>query len=252
MPYRGIDFRLANQCLLEWAIADPDVKPILYGIPDDINYTLAQLSSRKFFGLKMYMLYFRPPAVKICQYFPDDILAFMNKTEGVVILHPPSVITSSYEDVISTAQRFPGAKFVIAHMGSATLSSDGLEQCYRRLEKIPNLMFDTALTCSTEALKIGLNVFGHKRILYGTDQPLSLVRANVYIHPHSGERLATPYPYHWANQDEQRQFASLAKHSQHLHWNALTSLREAISTYGDTEKVREDIFYNNARGVFKL
>lgn len=252
MPYRGINFRLANGHILELAAADKDVKPILYGIPDDIDYTVKQLTSGRFFGLKMYMLYFEPPATRINQYFPDEILTFLDKIHGTAILHLPAPIVLSYEEVINTAQRFPEVQFVIAHMGSVTDSSQEIEQCYRRLEKISNLMFDTALVCSADALKLGLNIFGHKRIIYGTDQPLSLVRANAYINPALGERLATSYPYHWIDPNEQRQFASNAKNSVHLHWDVLRKLRESISDYGETTEVLEDIFCNNAERIFKL
>ncbi len=252
MPYRGIDFRLANRHLLELSVVDKDVRPVLYGIPDDIDYTVGQLATGKFFGLKMYMLYFKPAATSISQYFPDEILAFLDKIHGVAVLHLPVPIMLSYKEVIDTAQRFPGVQFVVAHMGSVTDSDKELEQCYRKLEKIPNLVFDTALVFSVGVLELGLNVFGHKRIIYGTDQPLNLVRARAYINPTLGERLVTSYPYHWIDPAEQEQFAFHVKNSVHLHWDVLRKLRKAISDYGENVRVLEDIFYNNAERIFKL
>jgi hypothetical protein len=252
MPYRGIDFRAANEYLLGVAGSDPTVRPVLYGLPDDPAYTTDMLSNPTFVGLKMYMLYFRPAASRISEFFTDEILAHVDLIGGTVILHPPAPVTKSFQDIVETAVRFPNVTFIIAHMGSLTLSSEGVEAVYKKLAPIANLLFDTAIVPSSEILGMGLDVFGHKRILFGTDQPLSLVRANVCINPVLGERLATPYPYHWADPEEERGYVRYAQGATHLHWGTMKALREAIAVYGETPEVVQDIFCNNAHRVFKL
>ncbi len=181
MSYRGIDFRAANKYLLDMAGSDPTVRPVLYGLPDDPTYTIDMLSNPAFVGLKMYMLYFRPAASRISEFFTDEILAHVNLIVGTVILHPPTPVTKSFWDVAETAMRFPNVTFVVAHMGSLTLSSKGVEAVYKELAPITNIVFDTVVIPFSEILRTGLNMFGHNRVLFGTDQPLSLVRANVCI-----------------------------------------------------------------------
>lgn len=252
MPYRGIDFRAANKYLLDVASSDPTVRPVLYGLPDDASYTIGMLANPAFVGLKMYMLYFKPAASRISEFFTDEVLAHVNQIGGTVILHPPAPVTRSFRDIAETAERFPHITFVVAHMGSLTLSSEGVEEVYKKLAPITNLVFDTAIVPSSEILRMGLDVFGHSRILFGTDQPLSLVRANVCINPVLGERLATPYPYHWADPEEERGYAQYARGAVHLHWGTMRALREAIEAYGETPEVKQDVFCNNARRAFRL
>lgn len=83
------------------------------------------------------------------------------------------------------------------------------------------------------------------RILFGTDEPLSLIRATSYEHPHLGERLYAP-GYHWANDNDppktvKNQISVL------LHIQIIEAITEAVS-YNQEEL--KQIFYDNAERLF--
>jgi len=149
-------------------------------------------------------------------------------------------------------EKFPDLKIIIAHMGLAYLMLKNLKESFSLLSKYENIYLGTSMVASEKVFELALNTFGYHRIIFGTDQPLNLIRGKMYSNPTSGIRIATNYPYHWVDPKEQKEFSRYSMNSVHLHWEMLLALKRAIQSYGENREIKECIFKENAKRVFKL
>lgn len=248
--FRGINFRAANAYLLS-ASGEQD-RVALCGIPTDTDYTVAMMAHPRVSALKMYYIFFDPPATIIYQYFPPEVLEEAQSRSIPIILHLPRMITKCEDDLRTVLQDFPRLKVVLAHLGLPHLPVSGLREAYEAFALYPNLVMDTAMIPSREVVELALKVFGHERIMFGSDEPLNMVRSTVYEHPNLGQRLATEYLYHWVDPTEHASYKHLARGSIHSHWQALLALKEAIETLParEQEEAKKAIFYSTARRVY--
>jgi len=252
IPYRGINHRSANAYIVRQAAKNPLIIPILYGIPDDIEYTISILQTRRFYGLKMYREYFSPPVQKIKEYFPRQILKCCEDIGTPIILHLPRSLIECTDELLAIVNEFPNLKIVLAHLGLVFLPSKDLKKTFSRLNRYENIYFDTAMVTSAKVFKMAFDTLGYHKIIFGTDQPLNLIRGRMYKNPTLGVRIATEYPYHWADLKEQREFSQYATNSTHFHWETLLAVRKATLLYKEDKDMKNYIFRENAKRVFRL
>lgn len=250
MPYSGIDLVAANAYLENEAQGGDRIA--LAGIPDDSEYTTRMLRTRKFAALKMYYLYQVPPKRKIYEVFPLCVLEETQALGVPIILHLPLPITQSLSDLLRLQRDFPRIKVVLSHLGVAHLPSKELAGVYREAAKHPGTFMDTAMIASSEVVRLALGSFGTERILFGSDEPLSVIRCASYKNPHLGPRLVTDYPYHWADRTEQEQYAALFPELIHAHWSSLEAIREAVcvSQKEGEKSTKERIFRGNSKNLY--
>ncbi len=253
-PFRGIDIKSANEYLIK-NVTDPD-NVVLCGIPNDPDYTNSMLRTKQFKALKMYHQMFNPHAKNIYQYFPPDILRVSEETETPIILHLPKIVTECKDELIEVARTFPNLKISLAHMGLAAVLMPNLEETYAELAQYPNISMDTSMIASKEVFKTAFSTFGTKRIMFGTDEPLNLLRFVLYDHPTKGQRVVTQYPFHWVDKDDHERYKHLALGAVHIHWESLTAIRDAISQlYPEptlAEQAKSDVFSNSAAKFFTV
>lgn len=250
--YRGIDHRASNEYLVENSRSFDRVA--LYGLPDDVEYTNRELRSGKYSGLKMYYQYFNPPATTIYGFFKPEILEEAQSLEIPIILHLPQLITNCQDDLARVLKDFPSQKIVLAHLGLPHYVMPGLFEAYERFAPYDNVLMDTSLIPSADVAVMALKSFGSHRIMYGSDEPLNLVRAKVYNNPDLGQRLITEYQYHWVDWAEHEKYKQYAVDIVHIHWQALGAIRAAIEALpgGQQDRAKQRIFHDNAQQVFKF
>jgi hypothetical protein len=252
-PFRGIDIKAANEYLIN-NVKHPD-KIALCGIPDDIDYTISMLQTRKFSALKMYHQQFNPPSKEIFEYFPPTILKKASELGIPIILHLPSNITLCKNQLLSVIKSFPKLMISLAHLGLPHFIVPNLEETYKEIAQYPNIYMDTAMVPSKEVLSLALKTFGSKRIMFGSDEPINLVRSVVYQNPTLGQRIVSEYMYHWVNIKEHEKYKHLAIGATHMHWPAIQAIKDTIeSLYTPEEQpaIIYDIFYNNASRFFEF
>jgi hypothetical protein len=250
--FRGINHKKANSYLLKHS--GPSDRVALFGLPEDLEYTLEMLGNKRVSALKMYYSYTEPVATKIYQCFNPKILKVAENLNIPIILHLPRIITESSDDLLQVTRDFPRLRIVIAHLGSTKFLIPGLKKVYEDLAQQTDIMLDTSLNPSAEVVELALRTFGSERIMFGSDEPFNLIRSRPYKHPEKGQRIITEYPYHWVDSDEHRQYAHLAKGVVHCHWLSLEALRTAISSFPESEQasIKEKIFYANAKEFFSF
>lgn len=247
--FGGIDFGGANNYLAAQSPATDRVA--LYGLPDDIQYTVDQLKTGKYTALKMYHQYLTPPATKVYEYFRPEILATAQDLDIPIILHLPKMITQALDQIERLVADFPRLRVTLAHLGLPHLPVPGLAEAYKYVASFENVFMDSAMIPSAEVVQFALESFGSDRIMYGSDEPLNLVRSVVYRNPELGERLATEYQYHWVDPVEHEQHGHLAKGAIHIQWKALGAIRIALRRLDwDTMAIREKIFFDNAASYY--
>lgn len=248
--FRGIDHRAANIYLCEHK--DPADRVALYGIPTDIEYTVQALRSMPVSALKMYPAYFSPRAQTIYQYFPSPILEEVQGLGLPIILHLPKPITECREDLWGLIRDFPKLNIVLAHLGLPNFATQDLENVYREFAQCEYVYMDTAMRTSVDVLRLAFNAFGPDRILFGSDEPLNLIRAATYRHPELGQRIVSEYNYHWLDSAEQARYGYIAKGAMHVHWQSLVAIQSALSEYDPATslRARELVFERNAARLF--
>lgn len=244
--FRGINHKLANLYLLEESfVAD---RVAVYGLPDDIDYTVGILGHPRVSALKMYYSYLEPPATNIYQYFPTEILEVAQYLDIPIILHPPRKITMCLDQILKLGKDFPKLRVTLAHLSLTKSVVPGLEEAFCEIAKMPNFRFDTALVPSSDVVLMALKVVGPDKIMYGSDEPLNLIRSTPFFHPEKGERLITEYLYHWVDSEDYINYRHLANGVTHAHWQALSAIKSAISFLPewDRDLVKKKIFFDNA------
>ncbi|MBP6929409.1 MAG: amidohydrolase family protein [Candidatus Moranbacteria bacterium] len=248
--FRGIDQKRANAYLLDQS--HPDDRVALFGLPEDVEYTRGMLSHERVSALKMYYSYVEPTAEVIYDCFPPRVLERAQQLDIPIVLHLPKVITRSQDDLAAMLKDFPSIRIVLAHLGLSKSVIPGLREAFLRFAEYPNVSMDTALNPSSEVVALAIETFGWRRIIFGSDEPLNLLRSRPYRHPVLGERLVTNYPYHWADPQEQREYAHLARNLVHAQWLSLSALFDAIENLpaDERESAKTHIFSQNAKRVY--
>jgi predicted TIM-barrel fold metal-dependent hydrolase len=250
MVFRGIDHRAANAYLL--AKSPVEDRVALFGLPEDISYTIRMLSEPRVSALKMYYSYVQPTAQTIYETFKPEILAEAERLDKPIILHLPKMIAHSVDDLARVIQDFPSLRIVVAHLGSTKFVVPGLKEAYERLARYKTVYFDTALNPSPEVVQLALECLGSEKIMYGSDEPLHLIRSVPFVHPEKGQRIATDYPYHWVDSAEHIKYGHRAANAVHAHWRALGAVRAAIESLPTAarEPAKRRMFFSNASEVF--
>lgn len=248
--FEGIDHRAANAYLLEESSTDDRIA--VFGLPEDVGYTVRMLRHPRCSALKMYWSYINPPAERIYDFFRPEILEEAQALDMPIILHLPKMIVRSLPDLVHLLEDFPRLRIVLAHLGLPKMLVPGLAEAYQAVKDYDNVMLDTALNPSDAVMHLALSTFGSGRIMFGSDQPLHLIRSVAFLHPAKGERLATAYKYHWVDPAEHAEFSHLAVGATHAHWQSLTAIKRAVERFPQSmrEDMKRRIFRENASVFF--
>jgi hypothetical protein len=250
--FRGIDHRAANDYLLKESPEEDRIA--VFGLPEDPDYTARIMRHPRASALKMYWSYVDPPAKKIYEYFTPEILEEAQALDLPIILHLPRSIAYTCDDLMLLLSDFPRLRVVLAHLGLSKLVVPGLEEGYRRAAKSDNVWLDTALCPTPEVVSLAFQCFGTERIMFGSDEPLNLIRSVAYTHPGKGERIVADYPYHWVDPAEHAEYGHLAENAVHAQWQCMIAIKEALEKLPlvERDQVKNAVFYKTAKEVFQF
>jgi len=250
--YRGINHRLSNEYLFDHATDDDLVAA--YGIPTDLEYTIRILRGPRSCALKMYYWYSDPPAEEIYQFFRPEALEEAQSLGKPIILHLPDFLYLCADDLRRLLRDFPRLPIVLAHMALVEEEVPGLRELYAEFARYKTVVIDTAMNRSARLVRLALETFGPDRILFGTDDPLHLIRATAYENPELGWRLAADHQYHWVDPAEQSEYGYLANHAVHCLWQNLEAISLGINSYAQkhSQSIWRRIMHDNAAHTFRL
>ncbi len=248
--FRGLNHRAANDYLL--SESPPQDRIAIFGLPEDVEYTNAMLAHPRCSALKMYWSYVEPSAETIYDFFKPEILEVAQSLNIPIILHLPKMIVRSHADLMQMLKDFPLLRVSIAHLGLSKMNVPGLAEALDSLRPFERVSLDTALNPSPDVFKMAINAVGTSRIMFGSDEPLGLIRSIPYMHPTKGERLTAEFAYHWLARQEHEEFKHLAQYVLHAHWLSMDAAYAAIDQFPVREQreVKQQIFHDNARWFF--
>ncbi len=137
-------------------------------------------------------------------------------------------------------------KLILAHSARGFQPGNNLEGL-THLRDLENLYFDTSANCESFAHEVILKLFGHRKLLYGSDSPICYMR---------GTNFGVGNGFIWLDYDSQKEvWEKGIPHSGKpvlLGLEHLRSLKWAAFSAGLKDSQIEDIFWNNAAGLFEL
>jgi len=147
-----------------------------------------------FLGLKAY-LSFAPDSIPeseitIFDFFPRNQLETANKNGWIVMLHIPRHgrlrDPVNLEQLLEIDEKYPNAKVIVAHIGRAYADIDAGD-AFNVLSETKNLLFDFSANTNENMMIKAVETFGPKRIMLGSDLPITrmrtkrIIRDNTYI-----------------------------------------------------------------------
>lgn len=178
-------------------------------------------------------------------YLPEALVQIADQEGLSITLH--IVRDRALADPVNQAtirrycERYPNMRLILAHAArgfNPWHTIEGIES----LRGLQNVWFDTSAVTEAGAFEAIIDVFGHQRLLYGTDFPVSHLR---------GRCVAVGDSFHWfyaedMNLDERHTTLRPVL----IGLESLRSLRLAALRLKLSDAQVEDIFYTNAARLF--
>ncbi len=158
--------------------------PALYCIrPETSEEEIRQAFTQGFCGIKPYLnhapSYIPRKEIRIYDFITPAQFALMDELGGVVMLHISR--DDRLADPLNIAQlmeideKYPNAKVIVAHIGRA-YTKESLGNAFDTLRHSKNLLFDFTATTYEPAITACLEAVGSKRLLFGSDMPITKMR----------------------------------------------------------------------------
>ncbi len=260
MPGRNVDTCANNDWVSQKArengfpallISKPELAP------EELERRVAQGG---FLGLKPY-LEFAPPhlasdQITIYDFLPQAHLEAADAHGWIVLLHIPR--SGRLKDPLNLAQmmeieqRYPRLRLVIAHIGRAYCPAD-LGNAFDLLKNSQRMLFDFSANTNTEVMVALIRAVGSRRILFGSDMPITRMRMHrtcengVYIN------LVPPGLYGDLSQDPHMREVSPAEAERlsFFLYEEILAFRRAAEIANLAAGEIEDVFNNNARRLIQ-
>jgi glutamate-1-semialdehyde 2,1-aminomutase len=179
-PVAGGDIVRANSFLIEQLRAAPDCRGLLLAAPGMERTALkALLEQPGVVGFKPYHVFSRTTPTfdaPIGDYCPEWMWQEANERGGIVMLHLVRTAALADErnqrDLRALAQSHPRVKLVLAHAARG-FHAPNTARGLTALRGLDNIWFDASGICQPSALIAILREFGPRRLMWGSDFPVS-------------------------------------------------------------------------------
>lgn len=213
--------------------------------PEDI---IPLLKHRHFAGFKPYHTYSgTQPTFNTLpgDFIPEWIWPLAHEHHLVITLHlvrdGAMADAGNLRYLRDHGERFPGARLILAHCGRS-FHAPNAAAGIGSLCDLPNIWFDTAAICEAEPIIALLEACGPRRLLWGSDFPISEQRSRCVT---AGDG------FFWLTPDIVKN-VSPACRLLPVGVESLRALQTAAAEFGLNTADLEDIFYNNALHVLGL
>lgn len=139
--------------------------------------------NKGFCGIKPYLCnspsYIPGNEIRIFDYLTHEHLRVMNELKGIVMLHIPR--SGRLKDPVNLYQlmeieeKYPELQLIVAHVGRAYAPED-IGNAFELLKRTEKMVFDFCANTLSEAMEEALRWVGPKRVMFGTDMPITKMR----------------------------------------------------------------------------
>jgi len=180
MPALELDIPAANAFLARQVAPEPGSRALMVIRPDDDPDAVeAQVERDGFVGFKVYHIYAdreRTFHADIDEFLPEWAWGIAHRRRLAIMLHMvrPRALADerNQRTIIAKCRRYPGAKLILAHAARGFCARHTTEAVHT-LRGLDNVYFDTSGICEPEAFEAILDTCGPRRLLFGTDFPVS-------------------------------------------------------------------------------
>ncbi len=218
--------------------------------PDELE---EQVKKGGFLGLKPYITncppYIPSGEIRIFDFLPHEHLRIADKNGWIVMLHIPR--SKRLKDAVNIAQlmeieqRYPNLKLIVAHIGRA-YSIEDIGDAFTILRNTKNMYFDFTANMCDDAIKACIDAVGTKRLMYGSDLPISTMR--MYRITENGVYYnIVPKGMYGDVSDDPHLRESDEKNITLMIYEQLRALKRCSVDLKLSDSQIEDIMYNNAK-----
>ncbi len=225
---------------------------------DTTKEEIREAMARGFVGIKPYLnnspSYIPANEVRIFDYLTHEHMEVMDELGGIVMLHIPRSLR--LRDPINLAQmleieeKYPNAKVIIAHIGRAYAVED-FGDAFEVLKKTKNMMFDFTANTLTEAMVECIKMAGTKRLMFGSDMPITKMRMYRIVENGSYINVVPRGAYGDVSDDPHMRETDETDITTFM-YEELRSFKRAAEILGLSKEDVENIMYRNAAELFGI
>lgn len=211
---------------------------------DDAEWVREEVRGLRLHGLKCYHTFASVSPTfeaRIPDFLPEPLVKVAHEEGWVITLHMVRSRACADPENIYWIRRYcesyPDMRLILAHSARGFQPAHNLEGL-PQLKGLDNLYFDTSANCEPLAHQAVIRNFGHKRLMYGSDLPVS---------HHRGRSVGAADSFFFVDQAtpvwnaKQLSFEPVLLGLEHLR-----SLKWACWSERLSDEAVEDIFWNNA------
>jgi len=157
-----------------------DIYPFMFCHPIGEADILGFMKENRIYGFKVH------PSISQMKIDDDGfepLLKIADEFNIPVLIHCGRGDKSRFESIINVVKKYNNP-FIVAHLGgmATELIFDTLDYIEKNeIMKYPNIYFNNSGVYNPKLLKEGLRVVGHKRIVFGSDEPFHDFETQKYI-----------------------------------------------------------------------
>ena len=223
---------------------------ILVGPQYSRERALRYFANPKIMGFKPYhILSTSKPTweAPLRSYLPEWAWESAHERELIIMLHMVRdralADPENQREILEMCRKYPQAKLILAHAARGfhpTNTVKGLSG----IRNLQNVWFDTSAICESAAILAILKAFGPRRLLWGSDFPVSQLR---------GKCVGLGTGFAWLQWDTLRWDSAHVRTCPTLvGLESLRAIREAAEVFGLNEEDVKDVFCRNAQRVLGL
>ena len=247
MPTAGCDIAGINDWIASEVYSNKRSRFSIFVSPEmPLDELEEQVVRLKPAGLKPYMCFVDIPDsgnASICQIIPEHQVAIADKYGLSITLHvakPTGMADSqNLEDIERLTRKYRNCNFILAHCGRCFITPY-MQRAIAKLPKADNLWIDTSAVCDIGVFIELFRGFDLKKIIFGSDLVMASGFRGSYVRAGVGWDSIIIDP----NQE--------SSNATFLAYENLCALFHAARFCGLGDNEFEDIFYNNAAGLFAL
>lgn len=237
-----------------------------YGFPSLLrsDYSMSaeeleeQVKKGGFLGLKPYITncpkYIPIPEIRIFDFLPHEHLQVADKNGWIVMLHIPRskrlIDPVNLAQLMEIEEKYPNLKLIVAHIGRA-YSVEDLGNAFDILKSTKNMLFDFTANLSDDAIRACIEAVGTKRLLFGSDLPISIMR--MYRITEKGVYYnIVPRGLYGDVSDDPHLRETDEKNITLMIYEQLRAFKRVATQMKLTDAQIEDIMYCNAKSLLKM
>jgi glutamate-1-semialdehyde 2,1-aminomutase len=252
IPYvsPNCDIAKANAFVLEQLKANPASRGLLLVTPRTAkDYVKAWLDQPGIVGFKPYYMFSTetPGAESSIEGYAPDWMWRMAHQRGLIMtihLVRKGALSDPGNQAYLRQQcsKYPRARIVLAHCGRAFHAPNTLKGL-KGIAGLKNVWFDTAAICESDSIVAVIKAFGAKRLLWGTDFPVSEIR---------GKAITIGDNFFWLSPEVAGWKEIAPCNPTLIGLESLRAVCEAADALDLNASDMNDIFFGNAMSLLKL